>query len=153
MRSSVLLLLALAVTAAPAAEAPEWLVAVFPSGAEFSLEVAADVPTRLRGYMFREFVGPHEGMLFVFEEHDRHGIWMKNCLVPLDIIWLDDSLRVVDIRADFPPCPPDEECASAVPESPARYVLEVAGGITRSEGLRKGDVIIVLPEVPRPERP
>ena len=49
----------------------EWAVAVFPSGAEFSLEIAADDDTRALGYMFRDKVGPREGMLFLFETADR----------------------------------------------------------------------------------
>ena len=77
-----LLLAALVLAAVGSAVLPagatDWAVAVFPSGAEFTLEVANDVPSRMRGYMFREHVGPHEGMLLVFGEDDRHGIWMRN---------------------------------------------------------------------------
>jgi hypothetical protein len=47
--------------------APQWAVAVFPSGTEFDLEIAADPMTRARGYMERERVGPREGMLFIFD--------------------------------------------------------------------------------------
>ncbi len=125
---------------------PEWAVAVFPSGAEFGLEIAADAESRRRGYMFREHVGAAEGMLFLFETSVRHGIWMKNCRVPLDIIWLDEGLRVVDIAADSQPCPAQGECLARQPIAAARYVLEVAGGTARREGLERGDVIVVLSE-------
>lgn len=126
--------------------APEWAVAVFPSGAEFTLEIAADDATRRRGYMFRERVGPAEGMLFIFDTSARHGIWMRNCKVPLDIVWLDESLRVVDIHADFQPCPAEGECPARQPIGLARYVLEVAGGTTEREGLQRGDSLVVLSE-------
>ena len=54
-------------------------MAVFPSGASFNLEIADDDATRIRGYMFRERVGPRDGMLFVFDTSARHSFWMKNC--------------------------------------------------------------------------
>jgi uncharacterized membrane protein (UPF0127 family) len=121
-------------------------VAVFPSGAEFSLEVVADPASRRLGYMFREHVGPREGMLFVFEQADRHSIWMKNCKVPLDIIWLDPDFRVVEIARDQPPCPEHGECPSLVPMRTARYVLEVAAGGAAEQDLELGERIRILTE-------
>jgi uncharacterized membrane protein (UPF0127 family) len=128
---------------APAPEG-EWAVAVFPSGTEFSLEIAADPHSRALGYMFRERVGPGEGMLFLFETADRHSIWMKNCRVSLDLIWLDADFRVVEIAAEQPPCPEEGPCPSIVPMKPGRYVLEIAGGTAAREGLRPGDRLVVL---------
>ena len=130
--------------------APEWAVAVFPSGAEFSLEIAADAQSRRLGYMYREQVGASEGMLFLFDSTGRHGMWMKNCKVALDIVWLDERLRVVDIARRLPPCPEQGECRPRVPLGAARYVLEVAGGTTEREGLQRGDVLVILsdPELP-----
>jgi uncharacterized membrane protein (UPF0127 family) len=128
------------------AQAPEWAVAIFPSGTEFSLEIAAEPNKRALGYMFREHVGPNEGMLFIFEVAERHGIWMKNCKVALDIIWLDEQLRVVEIASNRQPCPEQGECSSVAPFRPARFVLEVAGGVTAKEGLEPGDTVIVLSE-------
>lgn len=135
--------------AAVAGEAPSrWAVAIPPSGHEFSLEVAADPQTRARGYMFREHVGPREGMLFIFEESDRHAFWMKSCRVHLDIVWLDEALRVVHVAQDLSPCPATGPCPSVGPPAPARYVLEFASGTARSEGLKVGDVIAVLSDPP-----
>ena len=143
----VLASLAVAVLAAcTVAGAPAWKVAVFPSGAEFSLEIAADDAARARGYMFRERVGPHEGMLFFFDEPGHHSIWMKNCKVSLDIIWLDAAFRVADIAHDLQPCPREGRCPSSIPMRSASYVLEVAGGTARREGLEPGDVIVLLEE-------
>jgi uncharacterized membrane protein (UPF0127 family) len=129
---------------------PRSAVAVLPSGAEFMLEIAADGAARSRGYMGREKVGPREGMLFIFEEADRHPFWMKNCRVSLDIIWLDATFRVVDIAPNRPPCPEVGECPEVAPVEPAAYVLEVAGGTTLREGLKRGDRIVVLEEPPLP---
>ena len=68
---------------------------MLPSGEEFSLEVVIDPMDRAMGYMFREEVGPNDGMLFIFETVDRHGFWMKNCKVALDIVWLDEQFRII----------------------------------------------------------
>jgi uncharacterized membrane protein (UPF0127 family) len=129
-----------------AADAPEWAVAVFPSGAEFSLEIAATDRQRQLGYMFREDVPPHEGMLFLFDATEHHGIWMKNCRVPLDIIWLDAEFRVVQIAAQAQPCPEDGPCSSMLPMQASRYVLEVAGGRAAEEKLVQGDLVIIHSE-------
>ena len=133
-------------TACTVAATSNWKVAVFPSGAEFALEIAADDATRVRGYMFREKIGPREGMLFVFDETEFFPIWMKNCKVSLDIIWLDDNYRVVEIKHDFQPCPEKGPCPSAFPMRKARYVLEVAGGVAHKESLKFGDQIVLLTE-------
>jgi uncharacterized membrane protein (UPF0127 family) len=121
-----------------------WAVAVSPNGVEFALELADSPEERRVGYMFREEVGPNEGMLFLFERDERHSIWMKNCLVPLDILWLDASYRVLYRVTDAPPCPDEGPCPSMVSPVPARYVLELAaGGADRAE-LDVGASLVVL---------
>ena len=136
--------LLLVLSSAACSAVPEWAVAVFPSGREFSLEIAADPADRQRGYMFRERVGPNEGMLFVFETSQPHGFWMKNCKVALDLIWLDEQFRVVDMALRMPPCPEEGECPMIQPLRAARYVLEVAGGTVDAEGLRRGQRLVIM---------
>ncbi len=133
-----------------AAVAPRWAVAVLPSGAEFSLEIAADPASRARGYMEREKVGPKDGMLFIFDEPGRHPFWMKNCRVSLDIVWLDAAMRVVDIARDRPPCPEEGSCPEVTPLEPASYVLEFAAGTAQREGLDRGKKVVILSEPPLP---
>lgn len=130
--------------------APNWAEAVFPSGAHFSLEIAADAESIQRGYMFREKIGKHEGMLFVFPRPDTYGFWMKNCVVSLDIIWLDDDFRVVEIAHDRQPCPEEGDCPVVSPMRAASFVLEVAAGTARREGLKPGDRITVMSELEFP---
>ncbi len=134
--------------AAPRPRPPAWAVAVLPSGHEFSLEVAADPESRARGYMGRDRVGPREGMLFVFDDADLHAFWMKNCKVRLDIVWLDDALRIVHAARDLPPCPADGDCPSVAPSRPARFVLEFAAGTAAREGLKPGDVVGIVSDPP-----
>lgn len=130
------------------AEGAKWAVAVFPSGTEFSLEIVDDPDSRRLGYMFREHIGPTDGMLFVFDRPDRHSIWMKNCRVPLDIIWLDPEFRVVEIAPDRPPCPEQGECPSIAPMRLASYVLEIAAGGSAAQGLKVGERVQILSEPP-----
>jgi uncharacterized membrane protein (UPF0127 family) len=131
-------------SASVSGKAPGWAVAVLPSGTELSIEIAADDAARQRGYMFRESVGPREGMLFVFDAPGQHAIWMRNCLVPLDILWLDKGFQVVEMAVDRQPCPPQGDCPSFVPMRLASYVLEVAAGTAREQKLAIGDRIQVL---------
>lgn len=121
-----------------------WAVAVLPSGEEFALEVAATPAARAVGYMGRERVGSREGMLFVFEESGRHGIWMKNCRVSLDVVWLDDRFRVVQVAADQVPCTDGESCPVVEPLRTARYVLEFAAGTARAHRLATGSFVTIL---------
>jgi len=132
--------------AAPGAsgqDAPAVPTATFPDGHSFRLEVARTSEERARGYMFREKVGPEEGMLFPFAQDDFHPFWMKNCRVPLDLIWLSGTLAVVHIEARVPPCAHDP-CPSYLPMRKARFVLEVKGGMAEKAGLRVGDPVRLL---------
>jgi hypothetical protein len=133
-----------------AALLPRSAIAVLPSGSEFMLEIAADEASRARGYMEREKVGPRDGMLFIFERADRHAFWMKNCRVPLDIVWLDATFRVVDVARNRPPCPAEGDCPEVAPAESASYVLEFAGGTASRESLKKGDRVVILSEPPLP---
>jgi len=145
-RLAAFLVLASALPAAAAGSA----VAVLPSGTSFTLEVADDPESRRAGYMHREAVGAAEGMLFVFDEEAVHSMWMKNCKIGLDMVWLDAAYRVVEVAAGTKPCPPEGECPSIVPTSPSRYVIEFAAGTAARESLRVGDAIAVLRSPPSP---
>ena len=149
----VLLLGTLAFAVGPATPPPSrfsWAVAVLPSGREFKLEVADNPASRWRGYRNREHVGPDEGMLFVFDDEAPRSFEMRNCLVALDMLFLDGKLQVVEIAHDQKPCRDDEDCQPIMPMRSAHYVLEVAGGIARAEGLAPGDRITILSEPPLP---
>jgi uncharacterized membrane protein (UPF0127 family) len=74
---------------------------------------------------------------------------MKNCKVPLDLIWLDDRLRVLEVAPDQQPCSPDRRCPTVQPLKAARYVLEVAAGNAKRHGLVPGSQIVILTELPR----
>jgi len=153
MKSSAFLLLALACTqpaappqsAAPAAQtAPSSSSAapriVFPDGYAVVVEVAADDDTRTQGLMFRDHLADDRGMIFLFTQTGEYPFWMKNTLIPLDMIWIDDARRIVHVAHDVPPCKADP-CESYPPNAPARYVLEVAAGVAAKHHLKDGDTL------------
>ena len=118
----------------------------FRNGKSVTAELAVSDEERARGLMFREKILPDQGMLFVFDREDLHSFWMKNTLVPLDMLWLDSQRRVIHIAAHVPPCR-EEPCPSYGPESPARYVLELRAGGAAANGIKTGDQLqFVLPE-------
>lgn len=106
--------------------------------AELYLEVAASPGDRAKGLMYRGSLGEKEGMLFVFEDKGYHAIWMKNVRFPIDILWLDDDMRVVYIFREAPPCRADP-CPVYMPSSEARYVLELPANFTLKHGIGIGD--------------
>jgi len=114
--------------------------AVFPDGTTVNLEIADTEPVRQRGLMFRKQLAPNEGMVFVFPEPGYYPFWMKNTLIPLDMIWLDAERRIVSIARSVPPCKADP-CPSYPPGGTASFVIEVVSGFSRQHALKGGDVV------------
>ena len=114
---------------------------IFPDGAVFHVELATDDLTRAQGLMFRDRLRENTGMLFLFPASQPQAFWMKNTLIPLDMVFLDDRGRIVDVQFDVPPCRADP--CPGYPANPvvSRYVLEVAAGIARKHGLGPGSVL------------
>jgi uncharacterized membrane protein (UPF0127 family) len=113
---------------------------VFGDGSAVLVEIAADPATRAQGLMFRPSLSPDRGMLFLFRDKAEHSFWMKNTLIPLDILWVDETATVVHIEADVPPCQADP-CPSYAPSAQAVAVLELAAGQSAARGIRTGDVL------------
>ncbi len=96
-------------------------------------ELATDPASRARGLMFREHLGPNEGMLFVFPEKSRQCFWMRNTLVPLSIAFIDDDGAVANI-ADMQPRSDDSHCSARA----IRYALEMEQGWFAKRGIAPG---------------
>ena len=103
---------------------------ILPDGFPVAVEIAANDETREQGLMYRDSLAPDRGMIFVFTATGEYPFWMKNTLIPLDMIWIDDQKRVVHVAHDVPPCRSDP-CPSYPPNAPARQVLELAAGSAR----------------------
>jgi uncharacterized membrane protein (UPF0127 family) len=103
----------------------------------FEVELALTEETRERGLMFRREVRPETGMLFVFPALGPHVFWMKNTLVPLDMVFLGADRRIVGIVENAAP----ETLTSRDPGVLSQYVLEVAAGTAFARGFRVGDAV------------
>jgi uncharacterized membrane protein (UPF0127 family) len=114
--------------------------AVLPSGRIYSLEVARTPQEQEQGLMFRESLPEKAGMLFSFTDKGVHHFWMKNTMIPLDMVWMDAEGKVIFVSANTPPCKADP-CPSYGPDSPAASVLEIAGGSAAKESIVIGAVL------------
>jgi uncharacterized membrane protein (UPF0127 family) len=114
-----------------------------PDGTVYSVEVVADSEMRAQGLMFRDHLRPNTGMLFLFPSDGEYAFWMKNTLIPLDIIWIDVNKNIVHIKHDVPPCKIDD-CPSYPPGVQSRYVLELAAGEAKKHNLKVGDRLTFL---------
>ncbi len=90
--------------------------------------------------MDRTSMPADHGMLFMFQDDEPRTFWMKNTLIPLDMLFFDAAHKLVAIQADAQPCRADP-CKLYPSNSPVRYVLELNAGIAAKLGLHKGDVI------------
>lgn len=89
---------------------------------------------RARGMMWRTELAPGKGMLFVFPDEEWRSFWMKNTLIPLDIVFIDAEQRIVGIVENAQP----QTLTSRAVRGDSKYVLEVPGGWTAKVGIRKG---------------
>ena len=106
----------------------------------FTVEVANTPAEQAHGLMDRTKMTADHGMLFVFQDSEPRTFWMKDTLIPLDILFFDDAHRLVTILQNVPPCKANP-CPVYPSGKPARYVLELNAGTAARIGARKGDVL------------
>ena len=116
---------------------------VLPNGTPIEAELAVSPEEQARGMMFRSHVPPDSGMLFVGDRAAPRSFWMYQCLVPLDMVWLDGARRIVEIAHEAPPCQEvdPQRCPSYGGNANSVYVLELAAGQARAQGLQVGDLL------------
>ena len=144
-RAAVALAAALAACAQPAKSAPapamptaRVTVETAAGGrAAVRVEVARTPAELARGLMWRRELAADAGMLFVFPESDDHAFWMKNTLVPLDMIFIAEDGRIAGIVERAEPLSVTNRSVGR----PSRYVLEVNGGWAAAHGVRPGDAV------------
>lgn len=98
------------------------------------VEVAATNASRQRGLMWRRELPEGKGMLFIFPEDDVQSFWMRNTLIPLDMLFIDASGQIVGIIEQAAP----KTLTSRSVGIPSQYVLEVPGGWVAEHGIRTG---------------
>lgn len=141
---AVTLLLALSCSACSGPHAAA--VTVTLRGQHFTAELATHEAARERGLMMRTALAADHGMLFVFPDTAQRGFWMKNTLIPLDILYFDAKRKLVSAQQNVPPCKADP-CPIYPSTGPARYVLELPAGTARRIGVRDGDTLAIKGEV------
>jgi uncharacterized protein len=130
----VLLLTAVVVLSAPFAWAQKLPVVQLNAGMHLiQAEVVADPATRAQGLMHRRTLGQNAGMLFIFDTHAIHCMWMKNTLIPLSVAFIDDRGTIVNVE-DMEPHSEDSHCAA----QPVKYALEMSRGWFASRGIKPG---------------
>lgn len=108
-----------------------------------SIRVALDIELAQTDYeiqtglMYRKTMGEKQGMLFIFQEEAPHSFYMKNTLIPLDILFIDKDLKIVNIQKDARPL-----SEAGIPSAgPVQYVLEINAGLSERWKLVPGDRI------------
>jgi uncharacterized membrane protein (UPF0127 family) len=138
-RLSLAVLLALVLAGPSAAACTDGTVEVRGPGgqARFTVEVADSADERARGLMFRESMPSSAGMLFVYERPGRTSFWMKNTLIPLDIIFADDTGEVTRVHENARPM----DTTSIDGGQNVKLVLEINGGLAGRLGIGPGAVL------------
>ncbi len=104
----------------------------------FTVEVAQTPEEQAQGLMFRKRVGPDEGMLFPFNPPKPASFWMKNTLIPLDLVFIRTDGTIESIAANAVP----HSLAPIPSRGPVVAVLELAGGRAAQLGLKEGDRVV-----------
>lgn len=103
----------------------------------YDIEIAETDYETQTGLMYRDSMKKNEAMLFVFPTIEYHSFYMKNTKIPLDILFIDEEYRIVNIKENAQPF--DESGISS--GAPIKYVLEVNGGQSQLYGIQVGDQI------------
>lgn|GEM_PF-890320 len=101
----------------------------------YHLELATDLDEQKRGLMHRRHMDPDFGMLFVYNDSERRSFWMKNTLIPLDIIFIKEDLTIDSIVHNAAP----KTLTPRPSDGAAKYVLELVGGECERKNIREGD--------------
>jgi uncharacterized protein len=104
----------------------------------FQAELALTPQEQTQGLMYRKELGKNKGMLFVFSEVVQNPFWMKNTLIPLDILFIDSQKKILNIVSMAVP----QTTTPREPAGPYQYVLEIEGGRAQSLGIQPGDKVV-----------
>jgi len=118
-----------------------------PSGEKtevFRMEVVATNSDRMRGLMFRKSLAANAGMIFLFQEEREHSFWMKNTLIPLDMVFVSSAWKVVGALENVTPLTEDQRTVGI----PSQYVLEFSAGTIKRLGVSNGAAVEVTGQLP-----
>lgn len=101
------------------------------------IEIKADEMGRAEGMMWRKSMEDNQGMLFIMERAEPQSFWMRNTYLPLDIIFIGENQRILNIRKNAQP----QTLSPQTSQGDAKYVLEVVGGFADQHGIKPGNRI------------
>lgn len=104
------------------------------------VEIAANQQQRETGLMNRPSLEADKGMLFVYNDEELRGVWMKNTLLPLDVLFLNLKGEIVTMLANLQPCR-QALCPIYDSQLPANYMLEVNAGFINKHQLKIGQLV------------
>lgn len=111
----------------------------------YNLEVATTPSQQATGLMYRTEMASNQGMLFIFDSAQVRAFYMKNTLIPLDIIFLDQNKSVLNIAKNVPPCQQvvqdQSDCPLYYSQGAAKYVIELNAGQTDKINLQPGQIV------------
>ncbi|MBU0666272.1 MAG: DUF192 domain-containing protein [Nanoarchaeota archaeon] len=108
----------------------------FENGITVSVEIADKDDERMKGLMFRKELEENHGMLFIFDDEKPRSFWMKNTLIPLDMIFINKDFEIVKIL-QAEPCESDS-CILYSSDKPVNYVVEVNKGFCEEKNISQG---------------
>lgn len=108
------------------------------SGHRISVEIASTDAAREHGLMNRTHLSSGHGMLFVYPDAQPRYFWMKDTLIPLDILFFDAQRRLINVSTDTPSCKADP-CPTYASTAPAQYVLELNAGAVKRLRIKTGE--------------
>lgn len=114
-------------------------IVTLPDGFSVEVRLALTPEEQQNGLMFVKHLPENQGMLFVFDQNQQHIFWMKNTLIDLDIVFLDDAQQVTSVSAQVPRSytyTPDNQVALA--PGYGQYVLELASKTAAKHGVKEG---------------
>ena len=118
------------------------VVVTLPDGRQIQAQPMIETSDLLRGMQFRKSLDADHGMLYYQRRPGKYSYWMYQTLIPLDMIWIDEANRVVEIVENTPPC---TTAASKCPlyggHEMAKYVLQLRAGMVKKYGLKLGQQI------------
>lgn len=109
-----------------------------------TLEVADTFIKRAKGLSGREGISDDQGMLFVFKKPDLHSFWMKGMKFSIDIVWIDENLKIVEISKNVSP---ESFAKTFRPTKSVQYVLEIKAGWVDEHSIKEGDGLSFINKV------
>lgn len=108
---------------------------------KIQIEIVGTIKSKQTGLSGRDRLPLNHGMFFLFPRDDFHGIWMKDMLFPIDIVWIDKDLTIVTIAES---ATPGSYPQVFKPSQVSRYVLELSSGFIREHKIKIGEKVYFM---------